>query len=103
MSVLDKKLRRDARKSWVMLVAVSAIIAVGIGCFIAMMSAWRNLEQARDHYYGSCRLADFWIDLKKAPVGEVVVVVAVVVVMVVVGVVVTAPPRTTRVVKCPFF
>ena len=71
MSVLDKKLRRDARKSWVMLVAVSAIIAVGIGCFIAMMSAWRNLEQARDHYYGSCRLADFWIDLKKAPVGEV--------------------------------
>ena len=71
MSVLDRKLRRDILQSWGMLLAVSAIIAVGIGCFIGMLAASRNLEIARNDYYSTCRLADFWIDLKKGPVQEV--------------------------------
>lgn len=71
MGVLDKKLRRDIFQSWGMLLAVSAIIAVGIGCFIGMLSASRNLQLAKNHYYADNRLADFWIDLKKAPVQEV--------------------------------
>jgi len=71
MGVLDHKLRRDIGQSWGMLLAVSAIIAVGIGCFIGMLSASRNLQLAKNQYYASNRLADFWIDLKKAPVEEV--------------------------------
>ena len=70
MSVLGRKLLRDIRQNWSMILAVSAIIAVGIGCFVGMMSAARNLEYARSDYYSYCRLADFWIDLKKAPVQE---------------------------------
>jgi len=71
MTTLDRKLFRDIRYSWPMLLAVSAIIAVGIGCFVGMMSAAQNLEYARSSYYSTCRLADFWIDLKKAPTQEV--------------------------------
>ncbi len=71
MGALDRKLLRDIGQSWHMLLAISAIIAAGIGCFVGMMSAAQNLEYARSNYYSSCRLADFWIDLKKAPVQEV--------------------------------
>ncbi len=71
MGILDRKLGRDLIKTWGMLLAVAAIIAVGIGCFIGMLSAARNLEIARTDYYSTCRLADFWIDLKKGPVQEV--------------------------------
>ena len=69
--MLNRKLRRDLQYSWRMLLAVTAIIAVGIACFIGMMSSSRNLEAAKSQYYSSCRMADFWIDLKKAPVEEV--------------------------------
>ena len=71
MGVLDRKLRRDLTQRWGMLLAVSAIIAVGIGCFMGMLSAYRNLNIARMDYYSTCRMADFWIDLKKGPVEEV--------------------------------
>ena len=71
MNALNKKLSRDIWKNKYLILAVSAIIAVGIGCFVGMMSAARNLEFARSNYYSISRLADFWIDLKKAPVEEV--------------------------------
>lgn len=71
MKSLNRKLLRDVRISWPMILAVSAIIAVGIGCFVGMLSAARNLEDARSSYYSSSRLADFWLDLKKAPIEEV--------------------------------
>ncbi len=71
MNILDRKLKQDLLNSWHMLLAVSSIIAVGIGCFIGMMSAAQNLESARSSFYSSCRLADFWIDVKKASIQEV--------------------------------
>lgn len=71
MTILDLKLSREAKQNWLLLFAVSAIIAVGITSFVAMMSAYRNLEQIKNHYYASCRLADFWIYLKKVPLQEI--------------------------------
>jgi putative ABC transport system permease protein len=53
-----------------MLAAVIAIIAMGIGSFVGMLSTFNNLDRARGSYYSQCRMADFWIDLKKAPVEE---------------------------------
>jgi len=70
MTTLNRKLLRDLRKNWPLLFAVCAIIAVGIGCFVGMMSTAQNLEYARSSYYSMCRLADFWIDLKKASTSE---------------------------------
>lgn len=70
MSVLDTKLRRDLWQARGMLAAVVAIIAAGIGSFVSMLGTCHNLTRARDDYYTRCSMADFWIDLKKAPVSE---------------------------------
>lgn len=71
MKVLDRKLRRDLWQSKGVLAAIAAIVAVGIGCLVGMSGTSRNLEIARNSYYAQCRMADFWIDLKKAPISEV--------------------------------
>lgn len=70
MTVLGRKLVRDAAGSWVLIVAVAIMIAVGGASYIAMMSSYRNLERTKNHFYTQCRLADFWIDLKKIPSGD---------------------------------
>ena len=67
MKVLDRKLLRDLSRSKGMLLAVAAIIAVGTGCLVGMLSTYDDLETARLDYYARTRMADFWISLKKAP------------------------------------
>ncbi len=70
MSVLDRKLRRELTSSKVLLLAIVSIIAVGVACLVAMGSAYHNLNEAKRRYYAQCRMADFWIDLKKAPLSD---------------------------------
>ena len=70
MSILNRKLRRDLLGSKAMLSAVVAIIALGIACFVSMVSMFYNMDGARRSYYARCRMADFWVDLKKAPLTE---------------------------------
>jgi len=67
VSVLDRKLRRELRASAGLLTAITAIIAVGVACYVAMGSAYYNLNEAKRRYYRQCRMADFSIDLKKVP------------------------------------
>ncbi|NOZ20519.1 MAG: FtsX-like permease family protein [Planctomycetes bacterium] len=71
MTVLNRKLRRELVQSKGMLAAIVAITAVGTGCFVGMLSTYNNLQAARADYYSRCRMADFWIDLKKAPLADV--------------------------------
>lgn len=70
-SPLRRKMRRDlwARKG--ALVSLSAIIALGIGCYVGMTGTYLDLVAARDRYYGDYRLADFTVSFKGAPAGEV--------------------------------
>ncbi len=70
MSVLRRKLRREMWHSAGLLLAVAAIMAVGITCFVGMRSAYLNLSESKERYYRQCRMADFWINLKKAPLTE---------------------------------
>lgn len=70
MSVLDRKLGREIRASSGTLLAITGIIAVGVACFVGMGSTYSNLAQAKSRFYQQCRMADFWIDLKKAPDAE---------------------------------
>ncbi|MBN2476532.1 MAG: ABC transporter permease [Pirellulales bacterium] len=70
MSVLDRKLRRELKSSWLMLGAITSIIAVGVACLVAMGSAYNNLGEAKRRYYVQCRMADFSIELKKVPLAE---------------------------------
>ncbi len=70
MNVLDRKLRRDLWQTKGMLTAVILIVAVGVSCLVGMMGTSANLQWARNLYYAQCRMADFWVDLKKMPVTE---------------------------------
>jgi putative ABC transport system permease protein len=70
VSVLDRKLRRELKASWLLLAAVVSIIAVGVACFVSMGSAYNNLNEAKRQYYAQCRMADFSIELKKVPLAE---------------------------------
>ena len=71
VSVLSRKLLRDLVRSRGTLSAVTVIAAAGAACLAAFVSSLANLERARDDYYRSARMADFWIDLRKCPVEDV--------------------------------
>lgn len=70
VSVLDRKLLRELGASWLLLAAIVSIMAVGVACFMSMGAAYNNLTEAKRRYYRQCRMADFWIDLKKVPLAE---------------------------------
>jgi putative ABC transport system permease protein len=71
VSVLDRKLLREARSSGPLLLAITSVIAVGVMCFVYMRSTYQNLGLAKFRYYAQCRMADFWVEVKKAPLVEV--------------------------------
>ena len=71
MTVLNKKLRRDLLQSKGMLCAIIALIAVGTSFLVGMTGTYNNLNNSKLNYYSKCRMADFWIDLKKAPIADV--------------------------------
>jgi putative ABC transport system permease protein len=71
VGVLDRKLLREVRGSGTLLLAITTIMAVGVMCFIYMRTAYYNLSQAKFRYYAQCRMADFWIEVKKVPLADV--------------------------------
>ncbi len=70
MKSLDRKLVRELRSAWGRLLAITSIIAVGVGCYVEMASIYANLTDAKQRYYAQCRMADFTIELKKVPITE---------------------------------
>jgi len=70
VSALDRKLRRDLFVAKGRLLAITSILTLGVMCFVYMKSAYFNLQIAQSQYYARGRMADFWIDVKKVPVGE---------------------------------
>lgn len=70
MSVLDRKLARELRSSRWLLLAIISIICVGVMMYVYMRSVWFNLSLAQERYYAEGRMADFWIDVKKAPLTD---------------------------------
>jgi putative ABC transport system permease protein len=70
VSVLDRKLRRELGRVRTALVAILLVIVMGVACFVGLISVYVNLESSRRAYYGQCRMADFWVSLKKAPLAE---------------------------------
>src|SRR5689334_10898371 len=70
MKVLDRKLFRELLASKGLILAITGLMAVGVMAFVYMRSAFANLNRAKDDYYRQCRMADFWVDVKKAPLSE---------------------------------
>jgi putative ABC transport system permease protein len=69
---LDVKLIRDLRAQAGVLLAIASIIAAGVACYVTMRSAYHSLGSARNRFYARCHMADFTINLKKAPLGALV-------------------------------
>lgn len=67
VSMLHRKLLRDLLRSRGHGVAIISIIAVGVACYVGLLQTYRNLDLAKQNYYTRCRMADFWIPMKKAP------------------------------------
>lgn len=65
--ILDTKLRRDLWRNKGLLLAVISIIALGAGTLVGIVSTYFNLIEARDSFYRRCNMADFWVDLRRAP------------------------------------
>jgi putative ABC transport system permease protein len=70
VTMLNRKLARELYRSQGLLLAITSIIAVGDTCYVTMQSAYHNLSAAKQRYYRQCRMADFWIDVKKVPLAE---------------------------------
>ncbi|MGC9330087.1 MAG: ABC transporter permease, partial [Candidatus Hinthialibacter sp.] len=62
-----RKLRRDLWLRKGSLIALIAIMTVGVGVYVSMASVYRDLDGSRRRYYSEYRLADFIIQLKRAP------------------------------------
>lgn len=70
MRAIDRKLVRDLWQSKGLLLAIACIVAVGVNNFVTLQSAYQNLANAQRDYYRQCRMADFWIDVKKVPLAD---------------------------------
>ncbi len=64
---LFRKLLRDLFSHKLALLALVVITTFGVGSFVGMSGVWRDMEGSRHHYYVGYRLADFTVDLKRAP------------------------------------
>lgn len=62
-----RKLIRDLWSRKGSLIALIAIMTVGVGVYIGMAAVYRDLDGSRRRFYSECRLADFIIQLKRAP------------------------------------
>jgi putative ABC transport system permease protein len=67
VTVLHRKLLRTLRGQWGQSLAVVAVVLCGIASYIAVYSAYLNLQLTRDTYYRQYRFADFEIQLERAP------------------------------------
>ena len=49
------------------MIGIVSVIALGVACFVGFAAVHRNLSAAKDRFYANCRMADFWVDLRRAP------------------------------------
>ncbi|MBN1516511.1 ABC transporter permease [Candidatus Sumerlaeota bacterium] len=66
-TLLKKMAREIWERKWALL-ALVMIVAIGAGCFIGMRSLYRDMNGSRLRYNAEQQLADFQVDLKRAPV-----------------------------------
>jgi putative ABC transport system permease protein len=67
LASLDRKLLRDLKRLRTQAVAVSGVLACGVGLFVMATGMYDSLERARDSYYDSARMADLAVSVVRAP------------------------------------
>ena len=68
--MLDRMLMRQLRHDGLLIGAIAGIMVIGVLCFVTMQSAYQNLRRSQRDYYAQCRMGDFWIRVKKAPLRQ---------------------------------
>jgi putative ABC transport system permease protein len=67
LTTLDRKLVRDIQRQALQLIAIAAVVACGIACFVAMHGAHASLARSRDAYYAERRFAAVFARVAAAP------------------------------------
>ncbi|MDH3412474.1 MAG: ABC transporter permease [Gammaproteobacteria bacterium] len=67
MKALDHKLWRDLWKLRGQSIAITAVMASGVACFLMFMSTLDSLLLSRNLYYTEYRFADIFVPIKRAP------------------------------------
>ncbi|PID37466.1 MAG: ABC transporter permease [Rhodobacterales bacterium] len=67
MAPLDRKLLRDLKRLWPQVLAIAAVMAVGVMVMIMAFGVMRSLTETRDRYYERSRFADIWSNAARAP------------------------------------
>lgn len=67
MQALNRKLWRDLWHLRGQSLAIIAVMASGVACFIMFMSTLDSLLQSRDRYYSEHRFAQIFVPIKRAP------------------------------------
>jgi putative ABC transport system permease protein len=67
MKALDKKLLRDLLRLRGQILAIVLVVACGLASFVAMASTYDSLKLSQANYYDQYRLAQVFVQLKRAP------------------------------------
>ncbi len=67
MTPLHRKLFRDLTRMAGQMTAITAVLACGVATFVTMRSAYDSLLFARSEFYTTCRFADVFAHVKRAP------------------------------------
>jgi putative ABC transport system permease protein len=67
MTALDRKLVRDLWHMKGQALAISLVVASGVGVFVMAVGTWDFLKSTRDAYYDRYRFADVFATVKRAP------------------------------------
>ena len=67
LSVLDKKLLRDARRLYAQIIAIALVMACGVATIIIGVGAYRSLDQTRAAFYDRYHFANVFVSAVRAP------------------------------------
>ncbi len=67
MKAIDRKLIRDLLDLRGQVIAIALIVACGIACFVAFLSAYQSLQLSQTTYYDRYRFAQVFASLKRSP------------------------------------
>ncbi len=67
MSLLDRKLYRDALAMRAQVITIALVVAAGIAVFVASISTYDSLRFGRDRFYLETRFPQIFVTMKRAP------------------------------------
>lgn len=67
MSLLDRKLYRDALAMRAQVTTIALVVAAGIAVFVASISTYDSLRAGRDRFYRETRFPQIFVTMKRAP------------------------------------